>query len=147
MKQLLLCVDLSPVTERVVAFVAAMAGAGAPRVHVLHVADPEPAFVGFGTDTPEHRDQVATSLRETHRACEAIESGLRAAGLEVDLHVVRGSVADTILERASALFADAIVVGSNGHNRVRSLFVGSVTDALLRRATMPVIVVPAARDA
>lgn len=112
------------------------------RVHVLYVADPDPDFVGFAVDTPEHSATIARRMHESHQQVEAIAEDLRSHGLMAATQVIEGSVAETILESAVHLNADTIVVGSNGHNRLRSLFMGSVTDALLRRSTVPVLVVP-----
>jgi nucleotide-binding universal stress UspA family protein len=50
----------------------------------------------------------------------------------------------TILSEASAVGAGLIVVGAHRHARARRLLLGSVSSALLRQATCPVTVVPAA---
>src|SRR6476661_8193076 len=137
MKCVLVCVDQSPesagaavVNAAIVAFARSLVGS---ELHVLYVADPEPDFVAHEVDTPEQRDVLAADLRERHTAIETLTRSLRADGLRASPHVVRGRVAEAILETAKKIDADAIVVGSNGHNRMRSLLLGSVTDALLRR--------------
>jgi nucleotide-binding universal stress UspA family protein len=47
--------------------------------------------------------------------------------------------ADILLNRASELSADLLVVGAYGHSRVREFLLGGVTRSLLREMTVPVL--------
>jgi nucleotide-binding universal stress UspA family protein len=49
----------------------------------------------------------------------------------------------TILERATSLGVDLIVMGTHGASGVQHLLLGSVTEKVLRKATCPVLTVPA----
>src|SRR5438105_4493735 len=53
------------------------------------------------------------------------------------------SPAHAIVEQACDTGADLIVMGTHGRTGLRRLIVGSVTEAVIRRATVPVIVVNA----
>ena len=44
--------------------------------------------------------------------------------------------------RAAVIGAGLLVVGSHGHGGLHHLLVGSVTEAVLRQSTIPVVVVP-----
>lgn len=138
----LVCVDLSLATDPIVLAAKDFAAGGRAPVELLYVADPDPAFVGHAVDTPEQRAVLARELREEHARLEAIATEMKAAGIETTYHVVRGAIADTILARAAHTQATAIMLGSNGHNRLKSLFLGSVTDAVLKKTVVPVVVVP-----
>lgn len=61
------------------------------------------------------------------------------AGVEADTELVEGFPADVILER-SAHF-DLVVLGSHGKGLWERLTVGSVTHAVLRRITCPLLIV------
>lgn len=73
----------------------------------------------------------------------AATSTLQQAGLAVTAHVSTihaGNPGRALLAEASALEADAIVIGSHAYGTVgRSLF-GSVADYVIRHATIPVLV-------
>ena len=71
-----------------------------------------------------------------------IASDLRVRGVSVDTpKVVRGGdVATTILEQTESLGADAIAIATHGEKGVRLLTLGSVTDKVIRGATVPVLV-------
>ena len=61
----------------------------------------------------------------------------------VDVVVEKSSVIDAaILERARALPADLIVMGTHGRSGVKRLLIGSVAERILRTAPCPVMVVP-----
>jgi nucleotide-binding universal stress UspA family protein len=79
------------------------------------------------------------------RAAEGVGHA-RAAGLQAEARVAkrRDSTASAILEEASAVHADLVVVGSRGFGPVKSMLLGSVSRAVLQQATVPVLVAPAA---
>ncbi len=53
-----------------------------------------------------------------------------------------GSVGNGILEKATKLDADVVVVGTKGVNPIRKFFLGSTTMALIRNASCAVLAVP-----
>jgi nucleotide-binding universal stress UspA family protein len=56
--------------------------------------------------------------------------------------IVNGEPAAEILDAAGRLKADLIVMGTQGASGPKRLFFGSTADAVLRRSTIPVLVVP-----
>lgn len=80
-------------------------------------------------------DVAATYLKN-------IVSDLRVRGVNVGSpEVVRGGdVATTILEQTESLEADAIAIATHGEKGVKLLTLGSVTDKVIRGATVPVLV-------
>src|SRR4029079_16903339 len=54
-----------------------------------------------------------------------------------------GAVVRNILDESSERKVDLIVIGSHGHSRIERWLLGSVVEKVLRKATCPVIVVPA----
>ena len=61
----------------------------------------------------------------------------------VDVVVTRGSAPDAIIDAAEG--ADLVVVGSRGRSGLGQLLLGSVSQAVVRNAGVPVVVVPAAQ--
>jgi nucleotide-binding universal stress UspA family protein len=147
MKTILACIDFSEMEGPVIEAAAALASAFVGELHVLHVAEPDPAFVGYAAGPETVRDRVASLIREEHRRVEACAEELTKRGLAAHPHLLRGPYAATILREAERLGAEVIVIGSHGHGRLHELLVGSVAEQVLRGAKVPVLVVPSRKNA
>lgn len=135
-------VDFSEVTAEVVRRAGELARALGHRAVLLHVAEPEPDFVGYGVGPRPVRRSVAEHLREEHRQIEALAASLRERGVDAEALLVQGPTAATILEQAADLRAELIVIGSHGRGALYRALLGSVSADVLRGARQPVLVVP-----
>lgn len=113
-------------------------------VWIIHVEDPDPAFVGYEAGPQEVRDAVAHGIREHHRRIEAEADRWRETGLDTTALVIQGPVVEMILKEAEKVEADAIVMGAPSHSRWHDLLLGNVADSLIRKAPCPVLVIPVA---
>ncbi|HEX5818550.1 MAG TPA: universal stress protein [Gemmatimonadales bacterium] len=141
--RLLVPLDLSSATERVLATATAVARDTGASVWLLHVAEPDPVFVGYDAGSAAVRDQVAHEYRDEHRRLQEHAKVLRDVGIEATPLLVRGPTADTILGEAAKLEVDLIVMATHGHGAMFDILVGSISHAVLRRSTIPVLMVPA----
>jgi len=130
--------------EREVLRVAANFARSIPgaELHVLRVVEDlpppvstVPAPLGLGLTTAEivaaarkRLDEVAAEVR-THYSGRLVE------------HLAAGSAWKQILQLAIDLQADLLLVGTHGRTGVKRLVLGSVAEAVVRRASCPVIVV------
>lgn len=142
MRTILVPIDFSEVTERVVETAGNLAKAFSGKICLLHVAAPDPAFVGWDPGPDVVRHQRATDLRDEHRRIQDLADDLRGRGLDAQALLVQGSTADMILERAAKLEADLIVLGSHGHGALYRALLGSISEAVVRKATCPVLIIP-----
>ena len=160
MKNILVPVDCSAATPRVLDLARELAKAFGAQLHLMHVWEivaPVPqAPLGYGTigvpeiapmtAPPEAMGQAVVPSK-THKA-KLVEwkEEISRAGLPVALHEPTGSVLDEILKQADAAHVDLIVMGTHGHGAMYNLLVGSVTEGVLKRATQPVLIVPSRVD-
>lgn len=80
-----------------------------------------------------------------HRALAGAEALLRDAGVPFECDIGAGDVAPTLLSIARARRCEGIILGDRGLGAVRSALLGSVSEAVLQAATLPVTVIrPAA---
>lgn len=140
--RLLVPLDLSSATERVLATAIKLSRAMHANVFLLHVAAPEPDFVGYGAGSPAVRDQVAHEHREEHRQLQAHAQALRDLGVDCTALLIQGQTADAILKEAERLGADLILMATHGHGAMFDLLVGSISQAVLRHSRAPVVMVP-----
>ena len=88
------------------------------KVYVLHVAEPEPEFVGYDAGPEVVRTQVAEELHREHRAVQSLAGRFRDNDVDATALLIRGPTVETTLKEAASLEAGLIVVGSNGHGAV-----------------------------
>jgi nucleotide-binding universal stress UspA family protein len=142
MKTILVPVDFSDVTSRVIDEAVRLAKAFSARLILLHVAQPEPEFIGYDPGPPSVRNSVARELVEEHKRIHALDHLLEQEGLKVTSLVVQGYPLEKIIAEADKFKVDLIVMGSHGHGMLYHLLVGSVAEGVLRQARCPVLVVP-----
>jgi nucleotide-binding universal stress UspA family protein len=140
--KLLVAVDCSDSTEKVVKKAQEMAKALCAKLWLLHIAQPEPDFVGFDTGPQSVRDYQAQKFHGEHSQIQAIADQLRKEGIETTALLVQGSTVETILKEAKKLDVDMIIVGSHGRNPISELFFGSVSKGVASKSPYPILIVP-----
>jgi len=143
MHTILVPIDFSDVTQAVVQQAMDHARAFAARIVLLHVEPAEPDFVGYAPGPQTVRDGVARGIRKDHQLLDAIEDSLKKQGFDVSAFLLQGHTSDTIIEEARRTDARVIVLGSHGHGAMHHLLLGSVSEAIVRHAPCPVLIVPA----
>jgi len=147
MKKVLIAVDFSDVTPRVLENAKDIAKSCGSEVRLIHVAPPDVDFVAYspGGIPPIHAMGATATQRdlrmETERLAMLMEQ-LKRDGINTTATVLEGPIVPTLVDEAKEWAADMVVMGSHGHSALYELFVGSITEGVLRRATMPVFVVP-----
>jgi nucleotide-binding universal stress UspA family protein len=143
--KILAAIDFSPVTEQVLVTLAQMAATLPAQVWLVHVAPPEPAFVGYEAGPDVVRGQVAAELHASHKKLQKLADRLRAGGVETTALQLQGKSVETVIAEAERLPASLIVLGSHGHGAVYNMLVGSVAEGIVRASKVPVLLVPPPR--
>ena len=139
---LLVCVDLSESTEIILKRVEKLAKSLSARVWLLHNAQPAPDIVEFKVDPLAARESLAKKFHVEHRRIQELAERMRKAGIETKALLVHGDTVETILQEAKDVKADMIVVGSHGRGAMFQLLVGSVSEGVLKKSRIPVLVIP-----
>jgi nucleotide-binding universal stress UspA family protein len=88
------------------------------------------------TNPDEARDNATRMLDDEIQALVA----RHGSHIPVAAQVVEASPADALATAGHS--ADLLVLGSHGHSRIRHTVLGSVSEACIRKATCPVVVIP-----
>jgi nucleotide-binding universal stress UspA family protein len=145
---ILVAVDFSAATESILHSArdwALRPGTESAHIYLLHVTEPDPAFVGWEGGPDVVRDQMAHVFQREHRELGELAVALREAGVEaVTPLLVQGATVKTILDQAERLEASLVVVGSHGRGATYDLLIGSVSSGVIRGSRVPVLVIPVA---
>jgi nucleotide-binding universal stress UspA family protein len=147
MKTILVPVDFSDVTLRVVKAAAHLATPFRSRVVLMHVSEGYSQKFTFGAGYEEAPPEVAeTGADESaaRRRLSALQDLVLSAGLESTSIELSGPPVEQIMTHAETTRVDLIVLGTHGRSPLYHLFTGGVLDGILRRARCPVLVVPLA---
>lgn len=146
MKNILVPVDFSDVTERVIDCAARLAAPTHAKVWLVHCVHEYPQFVGSGEVVPVIPVDPDTPLSERFpqqdHQLTTLAFALRGRGIDAETLLILGSPADEIVVAAHDHDADMIIMGSHGHGSLYELMVGTATQAVLRHTNRPVLVVP-----
>jgi len=139
---ILVSLDIFESSDKVVTAATQLAQAMSAKIYLLHVAEPEPDFIGYGVGPQTVRDSVSEEFHKEHAHIQELAKSLRRKGLDAIGLLVQGSTVETILKQADKLESQMIVMGSHGRGAIYKMLVGSVSEGVLRRAKCPVLVVP-----
>jgi nucleotide-binding universal stress UspA family protein len=144
---IVVAVDFSDVTPIVLDALPALlpdSSTDEHHVYLIHVAEPDPEFVGWEAGPDVVREQMAEEFAREHSQIAELAEGLQGAlEIEVTPLLVQGPTAETVCSQAESLDAAMIVVGSHGHGAAYDLVVGSVSSAIIKQCQRAVLVVPA----
>jgi len=136
-RKLLLATDLSEASEAATEQAFELAKRLEASLLVVSVIDPG-ALQLPGGRFRARVDQVRE--RREVQAQALVERG-RSEAVEVSFLVWTGDPGDMIVEAAEAEHVDMVLVGSHGRGAVGRLFLGSVSEHVVRHAPCPVLVV------
>ena len=99
---------------------------------------------GFGAAAMNFEQIDAESEQSAQTRAQGGVDRAQAAGLSAQPRVVQrgATIWETILDQADAVGAAAIVLGSRGLTGIKSVWLGSVSHAVLQHADRTVIIVP-----
>ncbi len=132
----LVAVDFSPASVQAARAVLPMLSQGG-RLALVHVATADPGReerTGRGNEAIRRR--CAELFAHFQRQLPSIP------GISVETKFFHGDPVQTLLEYATLRNAGLIACGRLGHSLAARIFVGSVSSALVRQATCPVLVAP-----
>ena len=139
-KQILVPIDFSDGSSRAVTQAVELARALGASIELFHsyqlpvFALPDSSIALSPTYVADLTDRAQKELNR-HR------DGLVSEGLSVTTKLLEGNPADAIVERATAINAQMIVLGTHGRSGFRRFLLGSTAERVVRTATVPVLTV------
>jgi nucleotide-binding universal stress UspA family protein len=149
MKTIVVAVDFSNATPGVLDMAGSLAKAFGARLRLFHVVEPEPSYTAYGFTPDEfpalHAYQEEAKRRATAKLGELLET-VKPGLPDVSCQIAEGSPLHSLLDYVKEIGADFVVLGSHGHGAIASLLLGSVAEGMVRKATVPTLIVPASQE-
>lgn len=135
--KILVAVDLSEDSNRILQRARAVASSAAAQLHIIHVI--EPLSFAYGGDIPMDFSGIQDEIYQ--QATQQLDRFAESHGIDkAHRHIVMGRPEVEIHALAEELQADLIVVGSHGRHGL-ALLMGSTANGVLHGAKRDVLAV------
>ncbi len=144
-RTILIPIDFSDNSRSVIEWAAHLAKARESRLVLFHAYHLPVEFQQLeGAYLPP--DFWANVKAEAQQSLARYEAELRASGHTVESVVREGYAATAIVEEASEIGADLIVIGTHGLSGLKHLLLGSIAERVVQKAACPVLTVKPSRS-
>ncbi len=89
----------------------------------------------------EVREEAGTAARRFHKAIQRANAMAEKSQVQLHVHVIAGHPIRDIVELATELKVELLVIGARGHSALYERLIGSRADRLVNLAPCPVLVV------
>jgi nucleotide-binding universal stress UspA family protein len=137
-KRVMVPLDGSPLAEGILPFILQIAGPLDLEVVLVRVVQPIPPQALEGTGHVV-LDDVPARLREAREYLAPVAADLRGRGVRVTTEARHGDPVKELVAAARDAGADLIAMTTHGRSGVGRLLFGSVAEAVLRQANVPVL--------
>ncbi len=146
MKTIIAALDFSNATPIVLEMATKLATSLGAKLHLFHAVEQAPSYSIYGYALEEfpamHLYQEEALIRAKHQLDELL-TGVKIKLPASVCQVLLGDPVHSLLDYAKQIQADLVVLGTHGHGALASLLLGSVAEGLVRKALVPILVVPA----
>lgn len=137
-KRILVPLDGSVLSEQIISYAIALGSLSNAEYVLLRTVEPTMSSYGPGMDLAT--EQVIGQLESNARTyLEEVAARMSAESLRVKTDVVIGSPALHVLDYARDFHVDLIAMQTHGRSGLSRFLLGSVTDKVLRGASVPVL--------
>ena len=141
-KKILFPTDFSDVSEKTLQYIKELTKSGLEEVVLLHVVDIRILEASHGYLSGKGiEDYQAGKVEDAGDALKTIEEDLRAAGLTVKTRVEIGFPLQEILRVEKEENVSMIILGSHGRSNLEEMFLGSVSEKVIRKCKNPILVI------
>ncbi|MEN2994373.1 MAG: universal stress protein [Thermodesulfovibrio sp.] len=138
MKKILVCIDGSEISERIIGKAIEKAKKEDTKILVLYVVED---FCPIGLTELDCNTIRDILFKEANKIMDSAVNSFKSQGIEVSSLIKEGRPADVIVEVAEKEKVDEILIGSHGRHSVKKFFHGSVSSRVVEAAPCPVTVI------
>ncbi len=139
-KKILVALDGSELAEAALPHAQKLASDPESEIVLLRVSVNPAAEFSFSD--PQIADNIIQEMEnETLAYLQSIRAKLQRAGFRTSFLICQGAIAETIMQTAVEIQADAIVMSTHGRSGVKRWLLGSVADRVVTHSDIPVMLI------
>jgi nucleotide-binding universal stress UspA family protein len=142
MKNILVAIDFDVSLKLLLNYAFELAEKFDAKNWLLHIAAPDPDFVGYEVGPQYIRDSRANDLRKEHRLLQGYARELEKKGCKAEGLLIYGATIEMIIYESRKLNVDLIIAGHHEHSFFYKAFFGSVSAQIIKKSKIPVLIVP-----
>jgi len=140
-KKVLISMDYDETSQKVAEQGFSMAQAMNAETILLHIISEQPVYYSEYSYMRELRVDFTGNLEDsTQKFLDKTKKHLENESIKTIIKV--GEIAETILETAKELKVDVIVMGSHSRKWLENIIMGSTTENVLKKTSIPLYIIP-----
>ncbi len=139
-KKILVCLDGSPLAEAAIPHAQMLASDEEAEIVLVRVSVDPAAEFSFSDPSIAH-NLIQEMEAETLAYMQSARGKLQRAGFRTSFLICQGAIAETILQTASQIKADVIVMSTHGRSGIQRWLLGSVADRVVTHSNLPVMLI------
>lgn len=142
LNNLLLAVDVDNTDRVLIDYAIKIAEKFGSKAWIVHVAAPDPDFVGYGVGPEYIRESRAEDLRNEHRILQKYITEFNERSIVADALLIQGPTVEMLQTEIEKLNIDHLIMGSHKHGFFYDIFVGHTSVRMLKHIDIPVTIIP-----
>jgi nucleotide-binding universal stress UspA family protein len=140
-RKILYPTDFSDVSLKALDYIKQLKEGGTEEILILHVIDSR-GLQAIETSVPQHSIEFENALMEdAERELSSLETELTKHDLKVTKRMIVGNPLQEILKAEKEEEISIIVIGSHGKSNLEEMFMGSISEKVVRKCKKPVLIV------
>jgi len=142
MNTIIILCDVAETDQLLIVQAEELAKALGSKIYLLHVAAPNPDFVGYDVGPQHERDWRAETLKHERNLLHENAVKLQGSGITSKAILLQGSTQEKVIDEVKLLEPDLVVVGNHKHSFFYRIFIGNVGEGIANKINCPVLLVP-----
>lgn len=142
MSLIIIAVDLKSNAYRLVETGVEIALRFGGTLQLVHVMESLPSNAGAWSPAQDYKQIVSSMKNEARSQLDALAAYAREYEVATDVRLLFGPVSSALTEAVTESAATFLILGHRSHSALHNLFGSSVSQSVLKRLQLPVLLVP-----
>jgi nucleotide-binding universal stress UspA family protein len=143
MQNIMVAVDLKHTDNMLLSYATALVEKFNSKIWVVHIAEPQPDFIGYRVGPTYIRDMRAEELMKEHKELREMAAQLKLKLLQAEALLIQGPTVSMIHEEVLKLNIDLLIMGSHKRGFLFEMVMGNTSSIqVIKKTSIPVLTIP-----